>query len=672
MNSLMAPAIALMNRLGYGMKFCLISVLFFIPLGIVSSMLVQQAYERVQITRHALDSMAVLRQNLTVMRDAEALRDLEMIYVQLGQGEYAQDLEQRTEVLRKSVIDGLNGLSLEAGDPEAADLIAKRDELVAVYQGIAGESVRNRGAMSTQALGEVSSLLSFSAVYAGLPQDYDRNIRQLSDLLINVTPSITSSLGVGRSVGAYSLGLGYLNSDASRDMDDLFEGLQRLRSDYQQVLAVVLADASLEGLRPYSQASLASLEEASRIFEDDIILANSLTGTWTDYFNQITVEIDKTYAFNQAMLDTLGQVLDQRMGENFRSMMVLIVSLSLVGLLIIYLYAGFYMATRRTLKRLSILMGQVAGGDMTVQVEVDSRDELGALASEFNDTVERIRELIRQVSQTAGEVHQQSQQVESISAESSQAVASQRSQIEQVATAMNEMSATSQEVARSAASAVTSAEQVNTETLNGRRLVESSVEGIGKLAGEIENSVKVINKLADDSSSISRVLEVIKGVAEQTNLLALNAAIEAARAGEQGRGFAVVADEVRTLARRTQQSTEEIEQMIARLQEGVSGAVKAMGASHGMTGATVEASLKVQEALGNILKSVTQIVDQSQQIAAAAEEQTAVSHDIDHNIVQINQAGERTAEGAQQAEQSSNRMAQLVKDLQHIISAFRV
>lgn len=672
MNSLMAPAIALMNRLGYGMKFCLISVLFFIPLGIVSSMLVQQAYDRVQVTQRALDSMTLLRQNSAIMRDAEALRDLELIYVQLGQGEYAQDLEQRTLVLRQSVMDGLNGLPLDAEDPDAADLIAKRDELVAVYQGIAGESVRNRGAMSAQALGEVSSLMSFSAAYAGLPQDYDRNIRQLSDLLINITPNITSSLGTGRSVGGYSIGLGYLNSDASRDMDDLFEGMQRLRSDYEQVLALVLADPSLSGLQSYSQASLASLDEASRIFEDDIILANSLTGVWSDYFNQITTEIDKTYAFNQAMLDTLGQVLERRMGENFRAMMTLILSLSLVGLLIIYLYAGFYMATRRTLKRLSVLMGQVAGGDMTVQVEVDSRDELGALASEFNDTVERIRELIRQVSQTAGEVHQQSQQVESISSESSQAVASQRSQIEQVATAMNEMSATSQEVARSAAMAVTSAEQVNTETLNGRKLVESSVEGIRKLAGEIENSVKVINKLADDSTSISRVLEVIKGVAEQTNLLALNAAIEAARAGEQGRGFAVVADEVRTLARRTQQSTEEIEQMIARLQEGVGGAVKAMGASHGMTGSTVEASLKVQEALGNILQSVTQIVDQSQQIAAAAEEQTAVSHDIDHNIVQINQAGERTAEGARQAEQSSNRMAQLVKDLQHIISAFRV
>ncbi len=672
MNSLMAPAIALMNRLSYGMKFCLISVLFFVPLGIVSSMLVQQAYERVQITQRALDGMTLVEQNLSIMRDAEMLRDLDGVLGQLGQGEYAADLEQRTGVLRTKVIDALRGLDLDPEDPHASDLLNKRDELVKAYQQAGQESVRNRGALSSLALGELSSLLSFSAAYAGLPQDYDRNIRQLSDLLINKTPPITQALGNGRAVGAYSIGLGYLNSDASRDMDDLFESMQTLRGDYEQTLALVLAGEELSGLRAPGQVSLESLDIAARIFEDDIILASTLSGSWLDYFNQLTTEIDKTYAFNQAVLQTLGQVLAKRLGENIGAMTVLIISLSAVGLLIIYLYAGFYMATRRTLKRLSVLMGQVADGDMTVHVEVDSRDELGALATDFNDTVRRIRDLITRVSQTAGQVDQQSQQVERISGESSRAVASQRSQIEQVATAMNEMAATSQEVARSAASAVTSAGLVNKETLAGRQLVESSVDGIEKLANEIDNSVKAINQLADDSSSISRVLEVIKGVAEQTNLLALNAAIEAARAGEQGRGFAVVADEVRTLARRTQQSTEEIEQMIARLQNGVNGAVRAMGASHSMTGATVDSSLKVQDALGNILKAVNQIVDQSEQIAAAAEEQTAVSHDIDQNIVEINQVSDRTAEGARQTEESSSRMGQLVQELQQIISAFRV
>ncbi|GGC85805.1 methyl-accepting chemotaxis protein [Halopseudomonas salina] len=672
MNSLMAPAIALMNRLSYGMKFCLISVLFFVPLGIVSSMLVEQAYERVKITQRALDGMTLVEQNLSIMRDAEMLRDLDVVLGQLGQGEFAADLEQRTAVLRKQVVDALQGLDLDPDDPQAGDLVTKRDELIQAYEQAGQESVRNRGALTSLALGELSSLLGFSAAYAGLPQDYDRNIRQLSDLLINVTPVITQTLGAGRAVGSYSIGLGYLNSDASRDMDDLFESMQTLRGDYAQTLDLVLSGDELSGLRGSGQVSLESLDTAARIFEDDIILASTLSGNWLDYFNQLTAEIDKTYAFNGAVLETLGEVLAKRLGENIQAMTVLIISLSAVGLLIIYLYAGFYMATRRTLKRLSALMGQVADGDMTVHVEVDSRDELGALATDFNHTVRRIRDLITQVSQTAGQVDQQSQQVETISGESSRAVASQRSQIEQVATAMNEMSATSQEVARSAASAVTSAGLVSKETMAGRQLVESSVDGIEKLANEIENSVKAINQLADDSSSISRVLEVIKGVAEQTNLLALNAAIEAARAGEQGRGFAVVADEVRTLARRTQQSTEEIEQMIARLQNGVNGAVKAMGASHGMTGATVDSSLKVQDALANILKAVNQIVDQSEQIAAAAEEQTAVSHDIDQNIVEINQVSDRTAEGARQTEESSNRMSRLVQELQQIISAFRV
>ncbi len=672
MNSLLAPAIALMNRLSYGMKFCLIGMICFVPLLAVSSMLVNQAYERVQVTEHALASLELLRQTSDVLRNGEMLRDMDVMLDQLSQGEHAGRIEQTTQELRSQVIAGLRGLSLNPAEPGAAEIIAKRDELVNTYTELGNVSVRSRGAMSAQAHGELALMLNYAAAYAGLPQDYDRGIRQLNDLLVGMLPRVTATLGEGRSVGAYSIGLGYLNSDGSRVMDDLLETIQRLSAEFGQMVSTSLDAEAPAALREAADRSLRSLDAANEIFEEEIILANELTADWNQYFQRLTTEIDKTYAFNVAIVDRLQSQLGERLSRDSGSMAALVIALVLVLALIIYLYLGFYMATRQTLQRLSRQMGQVADGDMTVKVVVDSKDELGALAGDFNNTVSRIRSLIQQVSQTSGQVQEQSLQVQNVSTESSQAVAAQRAQIEQVATAMNEMAATSQEVARSAAAAVHNAEQVNRETLSGRTLVESSVDGVGRLAGEIENSVKVINQLAEDSSSISRVLEVIKGVAEQTNLLALNAAIEAARAGEQGRGFAVVADEVRTLARRTQQSTEEIEQMIARLQSGVGAAVKAMGASHGMTGATVEASLKVQGALENILQAVTHIVDQSQQIAAAAEEQTAVSHDIDQNIVQINQAGERTAEGARQAEDSSNRMGQLVRDLQGIISAFRV
>ncbi|WP_428557353.1 methyl-accepting chemotaxis protein [Pseudomonas edaphica] len=237
---------------------------------------------------------------------------------------------------------------------------------------------------------------------------------------------------------------------------------------------------------------------------------------------------------------------------------------------------------------------------------------------------------------------------------------------------MNQMSSTAQEVARSAAAAVNSAHSVNDETVTGRGLVQSQQGSIARLASEIDESVRVINQLAADSQSISSVLEVIKSIAEQTNLLALNAAIEAARAGEQGRGFAVVADEVRTLARRTQHSTEEIEQMISRLHGGVGAAVKAMGTSHTMANGTVAQSEKVQQALENILGAVGMIVDQNQQIAAAVEQQTAVAQDIDQNIVEINRAGEHAAQGAQQTEAASRQLSLQVIELKHLIGAFRV
>ena len=672
MNSLLAPAMALMNRLSYAMKFCLISALCFIPLIVVSGMLVSQAWDRVQISRHALDSMQLLRQVTQLVPEAERLRGLDIASFHLGVGEQGAVLERRSGEIRQRLIDSLEAMQFDQSSAEAQELMQQRDALVAAYRETATASQRNRGQMSTQAHAELLSLLTFTAAYSGLSHDYERNVRQLMDLLINHAPQVTSVAGLGRATGAYSIGLGYLNSDASRDMDNTLEEVQRLGLNYSQAQLFLQQQPELAALRGPATASLESLERLVEIFEEEIILASSYEDSWENYFQSVTTEINHTHDFSVAILDHLQLSLDERLSDGSRAMLLLVVALATILLLIIWLYLGFYMSTRSTINQLSAAMRQVAAGDMTGRVTVTSRDELGSLAAELNTSIERIQGLIRHVSQTSGQVSDQSSQVVSISTESSRAVEAQRTQIEQVATAMNEMAATSQEVARSAALAATNAEQANSETLNGRRMVEASVDGIEKLAGEIENSVRVINNLADDSASISRVLDVIKGVAEQTNLLALNAAIEAARAGEQGRGFAVVADEVRTLAQRTQQSTQEIEQMIARLQEGVGAAVKAMGSSHGMTGEAVDSSLKVQAALDNILRAVTQIVDQSQQIAAAAEQQTAVSHDIDQNIVQINQSGERTAEGARSTEQASSRMGELVSELQKIISAFRV
>ena len=670
MKTVLYPAIALMNRLSFGMKFGLISVLFFLPLLITSFYLVRDAYRQFSDTRIELQSLTLLGSGLQIRRGLESLNDLLQVNAVIGQSGKAGDLEARIADVQKGLRGRLEALAPLSEDGAAvAEFEAQRDRLLNGLQAVEAEgSLQGKGARAEKLLGSAQVFIKLLIAQAGLSQDSQRQVRQLSELVGSITPEVTAAISKGRAIGAYSLGQGFLNSSSSARLDELLLEFEKLHGEYGLKLQESLA-GSPPALEEAAQASRETLKSLGQLFEDRVIVAETLDTPWTQFYDQVSAAMDKTYQLDDAVLGYLDTQLQKRLQQVRTQMLLLVAALAVVFAAILYLYGGFYVSTRATLKDLGRMMERV---DMTVSFQARSRDELGELGQSFNESVAKIHDLIERVSQTVGEVERQTLRVESVSAESNQAVAGQRSQIEQVATAMNQMAATAQEVARSAAMAVSSANSVNQETLSGRSLVESQVGSIQRLAGEIDQSVAAINRLASDSASISQVLDVIKGIAEQTNLLALNAAIEAARAGEQGRGFAVVADEVRTLAKRTQQSTAEIEQMILRLQGGVDAAVKAMGSSHHTADGTVNESAQVQQALENILGAVGMIVDQNQQIAAAAEQQTAVAHDIDQNIVEINQAGERTAEGASQTERASRELGAQVTQLKRLIGAFRV
>ena len=676
MKSLLYPAVALMNRLSFGMKFSLISVLFLLPMLATNYYLVRDSWREFQGTRIELQSLDLLGSSLALRRDLETLNNQVQINATLGQSGKAGDLEGKINALEEAVLSRVQSLNAMATDPEQiAAFDAKRDELIAAFKAQQQEtSLLSKSALIGKLLNKAQMLSQVIASQSGLSRDPQGDLRQLTELITSITPQVTQTLGEGRAMGAYSLGQGFLNSSSSTRFDELLQQLEKLHGEYALKLQDALgsskaAHAALDGL---AKASNASLKQGSELFEEQVVMAETLDAPWQGFYDSVSQLMAQTYQLDEATLTFLEQQLEQRLAQNRTHMVGLVCALSAVFLLIFYLYAGFYASTRTTLRRLGAMMDKVAAGDMTVTFVAHSRDELGELGQVFNGTVAKIHDLIERVGHTVSQVEVQAGQVETVSAQSNHAVSGQRSQIEQVATAMNQMSSTAQEVARSAAAAVSSAHSVNDETVSGRSLVQSQQGSIARLASEIDQSVRVINQLATDSQSISSVLEVIKSIAEQTNLLALNAAIEAARAGEQGRGFAVVADEVRTLARRTQHSTEEIEQMISRLHNGVAAAVKAMGSSHEMANGTVGQSEKVQQALENILGAVGMIVDQNQQIAAAVEQQTAVAHDIDQNIVEINRAGEHAAHGAHQTEAASRQLSMQVIELKQLIGAFRV
>ena len=676
MKTVLYPAIALMNRLSFGMKFSLISVLFFLPMLVTNYYLVRDSYRQLVSTQAALESIDLLGESLTLRRNLEDYVDLTKVNAMIGQSGQAGDLEARLIKLQGVISEALQSLAAVVREPEQIEEFNnKRDQLIAELAAVQAEtSLQGKIVLTEKLQGSSQVFIKLVAAQAGLSSDRQGAVRQLIELVTVETSKVTAALSEGRSVGAYSLAQGFLNSSASTAFDELLLELEKLHGEYGLNLQASLnssAQARTE-LASQAESSLDTLKTTAVLFEDKVVIADSLDTPWAQFYADISRAMEQTYQLNDVALVFLEKQLQVRLEENRTQMGLLGAALLVVFLLILYLYGGFYVSIRATLKKLGQVMNQVAAGDMTVSFKAQSQDELGELGQVFNETVSKIHQLIERVGQTVVEVERQADRVQQVSGESNQAVAGQRGQIDLIATAMNQMSATAQEVAHSAAAAVGSAQSVNDETVSGRALVESQVGSIQRLAGEIDQSVAVINKLASDSASISQVLDVIKGIAEQTNLLALNAAIEAARAGEQGRGFAVVADEVRNLAKRTQQSTEQIESMIATLQSGVGAAVKAMSSSHKMADNTVSESGKVQQALENILGAVGMIVDQNQQIATAAEEQTAVAHDIDQNIVEISQAGERTAEGASQTEQASRELSGLVARLKQLIGAFRV
>ena len=310
-------------------------------------------------------------------------------------------------------------------------------------------------------------------------------------------------------------------------------------------------------------------------------------------------------------------------------------------------------------------------GDLTRRLEERGRNEVAELGQAFNQFAEKVRRLVSEVAGSTSQVAAAAEEMSAITDEFNRDVAQQRHEIEQVATAMNEMTATVQDVARNAAQAAASAQAADREAQQGQQVVHETVSSIESVSVEVEHTASAIQRLEADSQSISAVLEVIRGVAEQTNLLALNAAIEAARAGEQGRGFAVVADEVRTLASRTQQSTLEIQQVIEQLQSGARNAAEVMHRGRAQVDSSVLQAQQAGSSLTSITSAVASISDMNVQIASAAEQQSAVSDEISQNVVNINQVADRVTEAAGQTAQASSQLAHLAAGLQSLVGQFK-
>jgi len=353
-----------------------------------------------------------------------------------------------------------------------------------------------------------------------------------------------------------------------------------------------------------------------------------------------------------------------------------ILMIFIVVVISIALAAGIALLTVRSittpLAKVNEVLGIVASGDLTKRLDDSAADEFGELARNCNKVISNLRQLIQGIISRSTQLAAASEQTSAITVQSTQSIREQKSQVTQAATATTEMSSTSQGVMQSSSDALAEIKHADSEAERVKGISNNNKQTILQLSQEVEQASKVINKLHQDSASIGSILDVIRGIAEQTNLLALNAAIEAARAGEQGRGFAVVADEVRSLASKTQSSTQEIQSMIQALQNGAQAAVEAMNKGRRQAENCVAQTEVADQALDSITHAVHLAHDMSEQISHAAREQNHVSHEISKLLESIVNIAEETAAGAEQTSDSSHEVARLAEELRLSVDQFKV
>lgn len=384
----------------------------------------------------------------------------------------------------------------------------------------------------------------------------------------------------------------------------------------------------------------------------------------------------------RAAIDKLGEMEDKaandeglaaiELGETLSWQQGLIIAIGLCVCLVLVI--GFPILVTGPLHNLLNRINQIADGDgdLRVRLDVVSNDELGKLSHAFNRFLDKLQPLIKEVGRVTSEVESSAQNLANLAVANDRLISSEYAAVDQVSTAATEMSSAVHEVARNAQNAADAARSAEAQSRDGAQVVGGVINSIRQLAQEVEGASATIQTLEQEAGNIGAVLAVIRGIADQTNLLALNAAIEAARAGEQGRGFAVVADEVRALAARTQESTKDIQEMIERLQLGVQNAVKATNSGSSKAQQSVEQAAGVDQALTDTSDSVQRINDMAAQIATACEQQSSVTEEIARNISDIRDLSNEAAQNSEQSTQASKHLSELSQGLTKLVGRFRV
>ncbi len=658
----------------YPVKFGLIFGIVLIPLIVLSYNVIHIITEEINFVEKEELGIKYIQAARLPMQYIQQHRGMTAAYLN-GSSEFKSRIISKRQEVDKYFIQ-LQNADNELGD--TLKLKGSTSRLIEQWQSIKSNSMNQKTAVAikhhSKLVADILLLMVKAADNSGITLDPNLDTSYMGASLVSILPNLMENMGQARAVGSAVAAKGEFTEKTFVRLSILVNSINTLASRLEAGLAstVNANDNIKRALGSIIDGNNKAVADMKNLLINDLLKPKKITISGDKVFNTATQAINGSYKLFDVMAPALTRIFDERISEDVNKEIVEMSIVVIVLFIVFYLSVGLYMSIMNNLDRVGNATQKMSNGELNTRLQLKGNDEMQLIATDFNSMAEKFEALVQQIISATSQLAAASEEVAVISQQSATNLNNQRSEIEQVATAMNEMSATVQEVSRSADDASGAAANADNEAKAGNSIVQQASHSIDELANEVENAAAVIQQLASDSDAIGAVLDVIKGIAEQTNLLALNAAIEAARAGEQGRGFAVVADEVRTLAGRTQESTQEIESMIDKLQSGAKNAVTAMDAGQEKASVGVEQTKQAGEALAAITRAVTTINEMNTHIASAAEEQAATTEEMNKNIININQLADETSNSAEQSMSASGELSKLAADLQSLVGQFKI
>lgn len=671
LKTILWPAIRLMGQLSYAAKFGLISFLFMVPLVFLSGQVFYASYQSLEKTQDELIAVENIKQVMDVVYAIEDYRN------------HASPLIFQTDSdLKKSV-----AVYRETIDKKFTQVIEHIDHDDLVMQ-LTEFKNNNFNKLSTDGEARMPTLIDqfnfYQAVidklyliinkYAqstGVALDSDPEIQQLMIIGLTKSPMVRNVAGLGQAAGIFAMIEKYLQSLTYDLMNDVYEEMLSVETSIN-LIAASFEELGLLSLAEQAKNSGKGFVEIQSKLDDEVIAAVNVVMPWAEFDQFSQPKILALTALDKAIFPLIAEKLQFRLDEQRSHMLMTASVLLTVMIIIIYLYSAFFLSVQHSIARFFSAAQKIAQGDLTQVIKFEGKDEMGQLRDAFNEMTSEVRGILSAVKDTAENVGKKVSDVESIANSSRDAASAQVVQTEEVANIITDMSERAITVVTMAGEAEQAALSGGERSTQASKVVNNVISDVQQLSDEMSNSMEAVNRLADNSSNISSILGTIKGIAEQTNLLALNAAIEAARAGEQGRGFAVVADEVRTLASRTQGSAEEIDALIKEVQQNIQRAVETMEINRTMVDKTVDSSGHVGEALESIQGSMREIQSKTLEIVSTASSQQETAKALDNNLSVIRDHGEETVKNVEETVNAVRQTQSLTESLTQRVERFKV